>query len=489
LSWRLLYVLVNTAAAAAFPIALHLTRGLNAGVTGDAIAYLQGAIALAEDLRYATCDGAPVTGFPPLFSLLLALPMKAEASPLTAVLLVDALSTALAVGSLGLVLSRHVRSNVVFVSTLPLLALAFPYHLSVNGLFSEVPFTALQSLLVLMLDVALMRGRSYVLAAAAVAGMATVARYLGVVSIGLGGLVLLCRPLPLARRLADSILFGAIASLPLMAFIVRNLTYKQLTGHDEKLLSPGHDFPASSFFDAFFEHVRLVSNWFVFVPQGSQSVRTALFVGGAGVLAVLALRAMFRRDMVAAEDRNALILLTAYSIGYIVGVDVVVSLNDLPILDRYIAPAVLPLTACLILLIDIALRPSALPLARAAVPIVAALWFVLPLKNLSHLLLQETPIRTSAPVVRNSGLVAFVKGVEPDSLVGDREEDANFVVLHLGRCVLTRHQRSDGRVKYVVRTTSLGGTDMTMRPDGQQGGDAYAGPFGTVSVILSAPNR
>jgi len=487
LNWRLLYVLVNTAAAAAFPIAQHLTRGLNAGVTGDAVFYLQGAIALADSLHYATCNGTPVAGYPPLFSLLMAGLMKAGALPLTAALVIDSLSTALAVGSLGIVIARHVRSSAVFVSTLPMLALAFPYHLNVNGLFSEVPFTALQALLILLLDLALTRGRGYVLAAAIVAGAATVTRYLGVVSVGLSGLVLLCRPLPLARRLFDAVLFGVVASIPLAAFIVRNLAYKQLTGHDEKLLAPGHDFPASSLFDAFVEHVRLMSNWFVFLPQGSQPVRLALFLGGVGVLAAFALRSMSTRDMVSVEDRRALTLLVICSIGYVVGVDAVVSLNDLPILDRYIAPAILPLTACLILLIDIALRPW--PLARAVTPIVAVVWFVLPLKNLAHLLLQESPIRTSAPVVRSSGLVSFLRGVAPEDLAGEREEDANFVVLHLGRCVLTQQQRSGGRARYVVRTTSLGGTDMTMRSGGQQDGEVYAGPFGTVSTVPPTATR
>src|SRR5262249_40055435 len=214
-----------------------------------------------------------------------------------------------------------------------------------------------------------------------------------------------------------------------------------------------------------------------------------LFVVGIGLLTALAIRAMCRRDLVAVAEKNAMILLAGFSVGYVIGVDAIVSLNDLPILDRYIFPAILPLTACLILRVDIALTQTTSSLARVAVLVCAALWFVLPVKNLMHLLVQEMPIRASAPAVRNSGLVAFLKGIDPDALAGEREEDANFAVLHLGRCVRTRGQPTDGNVKYVVRTTSLGGTDMATRADPQREGEVHAGQFGTVSMASGAAVR
>jgi hypothetical protein len=191
--------------------------------------------------------------------------------------------------------------------------------------------------------------RSSLLLAAALAGLAWAARYVGVTTVLVGTLLVLAMPRarrPLAR-LGDAFIYGFVASLPGVAWMIRN----QLVAGPMRLTPPKQTFLEYS--RSIFEIIGtwIAPNWM------TSEIRVAL-----GVLAMILVLAMlgwsWKRSRESSESENRMrwytvLTLSCWTLVYIAFVNLTLSITfatDYP--DRYITPAVVPIVALLAVAID-----------------------------------------------------------------------------------------------------------------------------------------
>ena len=168
--------------------------------------------------------GDPLVLYPPLFPLLLAAFGWVGIEPLAAGRWINAAAFGLTILVAGCWLRSNLRSQwlvlaatATFVASLPLSELA-------SQLMTEPLFVLFTVLALIQLGAFLNRRTAAPLWWAAVfTALAALIRYPGVVLIGVGVLVLLVRRAPpLAARLKDAIVFGAVSSIPLAGVLTHN---------------------------------------------------------------------------------------------------------------------------------------------------------------------------------------------------------------------------------------------------------------------------
>lgn len=225
-----------------------VTRG-GAGLDADSVTYLDAAQNLVRGRGLALTPGlsvesspldlVPLTHHPPLFPALLAAFAWSGVDPLEGARWLNVLL----LGVNALLVGLTVRS---WTGSGPLAILGALLVIASVDLFRVHAWVLTEPIFVtgvllglgwLVQDLEAPRGRA--LAGAAVAlGLASLARYAGLSAIAAGALVLaLWGPTPRARRCGRAALFAAAASLPLLAWLLRNragdgsLTGKQLVVH------------------------------------------------------------------------------------------------------------------------------------------------------------------------------------------------------------------------------------------------------------------
>ncbi len=264
---------------------LFLTR-FGPGVSGDAVHYMDGARNLLNGHGYArsAADGSykPITGFPPVFSILMSVGMLLTADALQAGRWLNALLFGCNIFLLGFLSYRLTRSWLVglFAS---LFALTFRDALLVHSwAMSEAAYITL-TLLGFLFFLLYVEGErcsvppptshfplptsSWLIAAALASGFSVLARYVGLAQVGALGLgILLLSPghwgqqrwgqQRWGQRFKDAFWFGLISILPFFLWLARNalvagnLTARKTAYH-----------PISrAMFVAFFDEM---SSWFV----------------------------------------------------------------------------------------------------------------------------------------------------------------------------------------------------------------------------------
>ena len=168
--------------------------------------------------------GDPLVLWPPLFPLLLAAFGWVGIEPLEAGRWINAAAFGLTILVAGCWLRSNLRSQwlvlaatATFVASLPLSDLA--------SRFMTEPLFVLFTVLALIQLGAFLNGKTDAPLwwAAVFTALAALTRYPGVVLIGVGVLVLLVRRAqPLAARLKDAVVFGAVSSMPLAGVLTRN---------------------------------------------------------------------------------------------------------------------------------------------------------------------------------------------------------------------------------------------------------------------------
>ena len=190
----------------------------------DTMTFLSTALNLlaGEGLRDVT--GRPLTGWPPLLPLLIAAFGWVGLDPLIAGRWVNAAAFGLTILAAGCWLRSHLRSQWLTLAATAIIAASLP-------LSDWAPYIKTEPLFVLFTLLALMQLAAFLNRktdsplwwAAVFTALAAITRYPGVALIGTGVLVLL----PLAR-LRQTLVFGAVSSVPLLAVLVRNWA---VTGH------------------------------------------------------------------------------------------------------------------------------------------------------------------------------------------------------------------------------------------------------------------
>ncbi|MDH5527040.1 MAG: hypothetical protein OEY97_06985 [Nitrospirota bacterium] len=207
---------------------LPLTARYGPAVTPDGVNYLAAARNLVTGGGITGFSGDPLTLWPPLYPMLLALLSLFGLEPLTAARLVGAGAFGLILLTVGWWLRGHVRQplwvvlGVVAVAASDLLLLA-------GYVLSEAVFVLLALLALICAQRYLRSPAPVTLAAfAGFSALAFATRYAGVALLLTGVALLLTRPgARLPVKIRDVLAYGAVASLPATLWMVRN---QMLTG-------------------------------------------------------------------------------------------------------------------------------------------------------------------------------------------------------------------------------------------------------------------
>ena len=195
------------------------TATYGAVLNSDSIVFMSTALNFLEGEGWRYFTGRPLTGWPPLFPLLLAALAWVGVDPLEAGRWINATAFGLTILAAGCWLRSNLRSRLLALAATATLAASLPlthfasYHIT-EPLFVLFPLLAL-------IQLASFLNRRTVwpplLWAAVFTALAALTRYPGVALIAAGVLILW----PLARP-KHTLVFGAISSLPLLAVLARN---------------------------------------------------------------------------------------------------------------------------------------------------------------------------------------------------------------------------------------------------------------------------
>ncbi len=227
------------AAAAAVTLAgiiglLAMTRW-GIGTSPDSVHYIKAARHLLGS-EAASQGDASLTHFAPLYPFLLALVGLTGVDPLDGARWLNALLFGANIFLVGHILrsSRHAAAWPWLLATV-LMALSMP-ALSVHAVALTEPVFILLGLAGFLLLGKYLENQNvrFLVGSAFVIGIAFLARYAGAAYVMTGcAAVVLLSTAPLGRRVRDAVLFGSVASLPMLAWMLRNLTVTSTaTGRD-----------------------------------------------------------------------------------------------------------------------------------------------------------------------------------------------------------------------------------------------------------------
>ncbi len=288
----LLY-LAALAAVAFAAVMLSTARGLR--VTPDSVTYMDAARSLAEgrgltvDVQAGTHD--PLTHFPPLPPAMLAAPAALGVDVLVAARCLDGLLLAGSALLVAGLVYRYTADKRLAVLGAALAMVGRPMLRSHTALMSEPPFMFLVLLGTLLLDIHLERPRASLLLGSAVAfALAQLTRWTAAPFIAAAGLVLLLEGRGKAsRRLWECALFGLVALLPALLWVLRN---EALAGTATNRMLVYHPVTVSDAREAVQTLTRWVVPWRAarwlrvpyLVPAAVVWLGAGLWVGGGGYL-------------------------------------------------------------------------------------------------------------------------------------------------------------------------------------------------------------
>ena len=255
------------------------TATYSAVVGGDALAFLSVALNFLAGEGWQDFKGDPMVRWPFLFPLLLAAFGWVGIEPLEAGRWINSTAFGLTILAAGCWLRSNLRSRWLALAATAIIAASVPLSHSASLLMTESLFVLLTLLALMQLAAFLNRRTVAPLWWAAVfTALAALTRYPGVVLIGVGVLVLLVRRAPpLAARLKDSIVFGAIPSIPLAGVLTHNWVVSGL-------LTGRRGESGDSLFDALSQAADAFRGW-VIPPNAPDGLGYLLWLAAGLVLA------------------------------------------------------------------------------------------------------------------------------------------------------------------------------------------------------------
>jgi hypothetical protein len=229
LSHRAFLLAVAAAMALSIVLALAATP-YGIGVTPDSLAYLRAAESVCHGtgLYVPAYDGTlvPLTHFPPLYPATIAGLASLGLEPLRAARWIALLMAAVNILAVALAAYRFTGSRAASASVGFVLALSVDMLFLNTAVWSDAEFICFAVVSLLCLT-RYLEGRAYryLVAGALAAALAWLTRYVGgaLIAAGIVGLAAL-GPGSVRRRSVDAALFGAIASAPGVAWMLRNLS-------------------------------------------------------------------------------------------------------------------------------------------------------------------------------------------------------------------------------------------------------------------------
>ena len=320
-----------------------------AGISEDSVYFLSTALNFLAGEGWRDLTGEPLTLWPPLFPLLLAAFGWVGIEPLEAGRWINAAAFGLTILAAGCWLRSHLRSRWLVLAATATIPAALPLSHWAASLETEILFVLLTLLALIQLASFLNRRTDAPLWWAAVfTALAALTRWPGVALIGTGVLVLL----PTAR-LKQTLIFGAVSSVPLLAVLTHNWA---VTG--DLTRATGHREPSGqSLSDGLGQAVVVFRTWIVppNAPDGfayllGLVVATVVLVGATVVL-------RYRQPDPEAAPRSfrlgPALPFGAFSVAYLVFMVAVVPLTVYQGIDsRYLLPIYVPLLLAAALLLD-----------------------------------------------------------------------------------------------------------------------------------------
>ena len=318
-------------------------------IDGDSVCFLSTARNFLAGEGWRDFSGKPLTGWPPLFPLLLVALGWVGIEPLDAGRFINAAAFGLTILAAGLYLRSNLRSRGLTLGTTVAILASLPLTHWASYFRTESLFVLLTLLALMQLAAFLNRKTDAALYWAAVfAALAALTRYPGIVLIGTGVLILL----PLAQR-RHTLVFGAISSVPLLAVLAHNwVVADTLTGQrtgTEQSLSDS----LSQVADTFREWI---------VPPNTPDGLTYLLWLAVGIVAVSGVLCATRgrsddrrrnRAVLSYFRLEPALLFGVFAVGYLVVMVAIVPIKvPEPILSRFLLPVYVPLLLAAVFLLD-----------------------------------------------------------------------------------------------------------------------------------------
>lgn len=223
---KLLTALLILLAIAAAGLMLYSTP-LGVGLGFDSVAYISAGRNLVNGIGLGrfTCLGfKPMTLWPPLYPFILAFFSFFGLDALVAARIVSAVGFGLSVFLAGFTVSRITRSLVFPLMGASLIILYSPILRTFSWAMSEALYIPLALAAFIILGKYLVHSRqNYPIYSALLVGSTILTRYIGVSILAIGILVLILdNKYSFGRRIKNIFLFSAIASCPLLGWMVRN---------------------------------------------------------------------------------------------------------------------------------------------------------------------------------------------------------------------------------------------------------------------------
>ena len=331
-----------------------LVRTANYGlaVVADSTIFLSTAINFLAGEGWRDFTGTPLVLYPPLFPLLLAAGGWVGIEPFAAGRWVNATAFGLTILAAGGWLRSNLRSQGLALAATATLVTALPLNYFAASLMTDFLF-ALFTLLALIQWTAFLHRRTDAPLrwAAVFTALAALTRYPGVVLIGTGVLLLL-----LFARRKQTLVFGAISSVPLLAVLAYNWTVSET-------LAGKYRGSGQSLSEGLRQTVEVFREWIV-PPNAPEELAYLLglavaAVGLAGAAVVL--RALYGgRPDPAAEPASfrlgPALPFGVFVVSYLLFIIVIVSFRVGPVFldaySRYLLPVYVPLLLAAMFLLD-----------------------------------------------------------------------------------------------------------------------------------------
>ena len=334
-----------------------LVRTAPYGVTvrGDSTIFLSTALNFLAGEGWQDLVGEPLHGAPPLFPLLLAAFGWVGIDPLEAGRWINATAFGLTILVAGYYLRSQLRSRWLTLAATATIAASLPLSHWASILLTDFPFAVLTLLALIQLAAFLTRRTTASLGWAAVfTALAAVTRWPGVALIGTGVLLLWL----LARR-KDSLVFGAVSSMPLLAVLAHNWAstgdLTQATGNRGKEYISGQSLSAG-----LNQTVDVFREWVV-PPNAPDEAAYLLWlaIGGAVLVgAAISLRTLriHRADPAVAAAYIRLRPALPFGVFALIYLGFMVAVVPLTVRQeigsRYLLPVYVPLLLTAVLLLD-----------------------------------------------------------------------------------------------------------------------------------------
>lgn len=338
---RLLYgVVLLTITLIAGYIVLNATSRYGVGLSQDSVVYMAAAQNLATGQGFNGIDGGPITLWPPLYPALMALFMRLfNADVLVVARFINVILTVLVVLLTGLYARQLKIAAIPSLAAAAMVAWAFPLVATRVMAWTEPLFIFLILLALIALNhYVAHQSRNALILFAVVAALSAITRYIGVIMIPIGVIVVLAfskRNWP--ARLIEALVLALITSIPLALVLTRNWL---VSG---SLMGPRHP-PTITLAHNLGQTAKVTAGWFL--PSSLSDVGFVVLVGV--LLIELIGVAIFLELPKRRETQGSVLRLFVPTILFIVGYvtfllysTTTTNLNAID--DRYLLPIFIPL--------------------------------------------------------------------------------------------------------------------------------------------------